>query len=131
MIMREFPEVGNALIVLSSSGNREHIIDITKKGRPKHFYGKDSFHIVFDNIVSYDYICEIIEVLVRLHILPLAYLTIRQFRGDMTLRLTGAKLLNKTKSAPVLLEHIHNPYIKKEDNKIKDYLKTFLAVRLL
>ncbi len=67
MIMRQWPVVGDCLIVRSS---------------PFHF------HLVFDNQLDWDTIVRIIETLADLGIVEEKYRQVRHFRRDLTLRVS-------------------------------------------
>jgi hypothetical protein len=122
LIIDEWPEVGDCLILQSSvallsvrlrySWNNWPWISVTRPG----------FHLVFDNCIGYNKACRICETLAGLNVLERDYLRIRTFRGDMTLRVSEAALSTGAKPAPEPVEYLINTAQKWRDRKIDEYL---------
>lgn len=127
MIMKEYPEVGSCLILLSSKGRDRLRIKYSNYQRPYHKRDRLNLHLVFNNLIGYNKACRIIGTLAGLFILDKDYLKIREFRGDMTLRTTPKINMMSYQGYPEELAYVVNPYSKKIGNYIKKYLR-FLAV---
>jgi hypothetical protein len=87
-IQAEWPEVGDCLIMLSSDKATSLKLSYSPHRRPYHLRQSSNFHLIFDDPIGYNKCCKIIEVLAGLNILNADYVKIRNFRGDMTLRVS-------------------------------------------
>lgn len=67
MIQQQYPLVGNCLLLQSS---------------------KQGFHLVYSSRISWKYLTRIVETLAGLEILNSDYVRIREFRHDLSLRIT-------------------------------------------
>lgn len=123
MIMSQWPEVGDVLILRSSEGSGRIDLKYDNYQRPYHKRDGDSFHLVFNNSIGYNKCCRIIEALAGVHILNRDYAKLREFRGDMTLRISPSVLSTGVKPAPVIITGILNKSEKREGTGIADYLR--------
>ncbi len=123
LIMREYPEVGDCLILRSSEGDGAISLKYDNYQRPYHRVNGDSFHLVFDGLIGYNKACRIIEALAGVHVLNRDYVKIREFRGDMTLRISSTSLYSGLKPAPVCVTGIKNKAFKGVGEGIEAYLR--------
>jgi hypothetical protein len=100
IIMRNYPDVGNCLVVESSTPSIRTYLKYDDKGVPHERLAYQNFHLVFDSPVGYDRCVAIIDTLVELNILAPEYKQIRMFRGDMTLRVSQKILHHRIIPAP-------------------------------
>jgi len=108
LIMNRWPEVGDCLILISSSKPQRIELRYSWNNSPYMKREGDHFHLVFDGRIGWNKCCHICETLAGLKILEKDYEKIRTFRGDMTLRVSGATLLSGHKAAPYCLVGIRN-----------------------
>jgi hypothetical protein len=127
MLINEYPEVGDVLILQSSTPSKMDYTKFDKKGLPIQRFTYQNFHLVTDNIVSYERILEIVDCLVELDVLQPEYRQIRQFRGDMTLRTSHKPLVNRTVPPPCLITIVHNHICPYRDHKIDQFLSFLRA----
>ena len=127
MIMRDFPYVGNAVVVESSSRRLFVKWNYPPCSNPLVRSSRSNFHAVFDNWISYEESCHIIETLARLDVINTEYIRIREMRNDMTLRVSKSVLMDATKLPPIPLVFVINPWISRHDGAILYYLR-FLAI---
>jgi hypothetical protein len=107
-IMDNWPEVGDCLVVESSTPSKTSYLKYDGQGIPHERLVYQNFHLVFDCPIGYNRCLEIIDTLVALDILNSEYKDIRMFRGDMTLRLTPKVLSHRTIPAPKPITIIEN-----------------------
>jgi hypothetical protein len=124
-LIREYSEIGDILILGSSTPSKLNYTKFDKKGIPQWRFTYQNFHLVADNIISYDRSLEIIDCLVELDVLQPEYREIRLFRGDMTLRTSCKPLVNRTVPPPEPLYLINNHVCPYKNHKILDFF-TFL-----
>ena len=120
-VMENYPEVGDALILLSSP----HDLDIKVHyygGLPRFSVTRESYHVVFSGRIGYNKCCTICAALASVNILERSYIRCRQFRGDMTLRVSPSHLSTGTKPAPVAVCSIRNQWYDGSGDGIEDYL---------
>ena len=123
LIIREWPEVGDCLIVESSRKRLNVRVRYSWNNHPWMSRESPNYHLIFDNRVGYNKCCRICETLAELGVLNRDYAKIRTFRGDMTLRVSHQNLSTgavKPPPFPVML--IHNMSAKWSDGMIDDYL---------
>ena len=121
MIMKDYPQIGNCLIVKSSYQKlRETWVYRVMEGMKK-VVKRHNYHLVFNNFIGYNKCCEIICNLADLGVINEQYTKIRQMRNDMTLRTSKTVCVGYVKQAPEIIELLPNIYNKKEDTGIKDY----------
>ena len=120
-VMENYPEVGDALILLSSP----HELDIKVHyydGLPRFSVTRESYHVVFSGRIGYNKCCAICAALASVNILERSYIRCRNFRGDMTLRVSQSHLSTGTKPAPVAVCSIKNKGYDGSGDGIEDYL---------
>lgn len=123
MIQSEWPQVGDCLILLSSTNPLTVNIRYSWNGRPWITTFRNNYHLVFDNIIGYNTACKICETLAELGVLNADYTKIRRFRGDMTLRVSCEnQSTGGVKPPPEPVEYLLNTAQKWRDRKIEDYL---------
>jgi hypothetical protein len=126
MIIESYPEVGDILILSSSTPSKTDYTKFDSKGIPRHRWTYQNYHLVGDNTISYERALEIIDALVELDILQAEYREIRLFRGDMSLRTSRKPLLNRSVQAPKPELIVYNHVCGRHDGKILvfyDFLK--------
>lgn len=79
MIQKEYPDVGDCLVVESS---------------------KDHYHLVFDDVLEWEQIVRIISTLAALNIVEKNYRDVRNFRRDLTLRVSEKHTALNTRPVP-------------------------------
>ena len=131
MIMAQWPEVGDALILRSSEGSGRIDTRYDNFHRPYHRLDGDSYHVVFDGLIGYNKACRIIEALAGVHILNRDYVKLREFRGDMTLRVSPQVLTSGVKPAPEPVHLISNSHTNLRGGYIQQYLEFSAACALL
>jgi hypothetical protein len=124
MVMDEWPEVGDCLILLSSEKKIALNLRYSWNGAPYHKQVGSSYHLVFDGLIGWNKAAHICETLAGLRILEKDYEKIRTFRGDMTLRISPVRLLTGLKPAPVCVCGIKNKGYDGSGRGISDYLNT-------
>lgn len=82
MLIKEY-KLKSALICKSSSNHEITYIDNCLRHETE-----GSYHIIFSKKIGYEKICQIIETLTVFGILEKDYLQIREWRGDITLRVS-------------------------------------------
>ena len=122
LLISEYPEIGNILILASSTPSKKNYTKFDAKGIPQWRHIYQNFHIVTDNIIGYERCLEIIDTLVELDVLQPEYKEIRLFRGDMTLRTSPKPLVHRTVPAPSLENWIKNDLCKKHDGMTSVFL---------
>ena len=130
-IMWEWPKVGDALILKSSEKPDRVRLIFNKWGRPLVVHDRRNFHLVFDNGIGYNLSCRICRTLAGLGILNPDYVRIREFRGDMTLRVSPAVLYDEVKPIPSIVEWVYNDYTTRRDGYIQHYLNVKKGVETL
>lgn len=123
IIMHEFHEVGDCLILRSSTTKEDHYWSYSRFGRPLFWVKRNNYHIVFDNVIGYNKCCKICAFLAELNVLEKSYIYCRNFRGDMTLRVSPATMSWGVKEAPKPIECLTNIYTAKKDGKIDEFLR--------
>lgn len=122
-IMWEWPKVGDCLILCSSEKPDKIRLIFNKWGRPLLIHDRHNFHLIFDNGIGYNLSCRICWVLAELGILNPDYVKIREFRGDMTLRVGPTFTHDEVKPPPKVVERVYNNYTTRRDGYIDQYLK--------
>lgn len=131
MIIENFPFVGNALIMLSSE-RKFYTMKIYHPINPvKQLTIRENYHVIFDAEHDFQKFFKIFDTLVHFGILEKDYLKIRNFRGDMTLRVSGTRRTIGYKPAPEYADYIRNKKGKKGGNGIGDYLNLYFSVNPL
>lgn len=128
MIMREYSYVGDCLIMLSSSPKNESNIHYCPDKGVRFIHKRHNFHLIFNNFISYELCCVIIETLAYLGVINEEYIRIREMRNDMTLRLSPTILTSGVKPSPKPLLCIRNPYTKVKGSMLLNYQAVYDAV---
>lgn len=123
MIMRDYPQVGNCLIVKSSNGNLRQKVCYMPRKLPYLKTWRENYHAVFSGIIPYEESCRIYEALAYLGVVNEQYVRIREMRNDMTLRVSKTENVTYTKPCPVPLTFIINPVDSSEEDGILLYLQ--------
>lgn len=123
LIMNEWPRVGDCLVLESTTQPDQVRLAYNKWGRVLVIHDRPNYHLVFDNLIGYNAAARICRVLAGLGVLEEDYDKIREFRGDMTLRVSPAYLWEQTKPAPREAAYIYNVYLTRPGNYIREYRK--------
>jgi hypothetical protein len=129
LIMDQYPEVGDVLILRSSEGSGRIDLKYDNFKRPYHRFEGDGYHLVFSGKIGYNKACRIIEALAGVHVLNKDYVKIREFRGDMTLRISPQVLSTGIKPAPVCICALKNAKYRGDGEGINAYLDTRRGTR--
>jgi hypothetical protein len=129
LIIQSFPDVGDCLVVESSTPSKRSYLKYDDRGIPHERWVYQNFHLVFDANIGYERCVAIIDTLVDLDILNSEYKQIRLFRGDMTLRVSPKWLQNRIIPRPKACMHIHNVETPFNYGGIDKYLKTLAAAK--
>jgi hypothetical protein len=108
MIMREWPEVGDCLIVRCAA---------------------DSHHLVFSSRISWSKISRILDVLCGLKILEKDYMKIRKFRKDLTLRISPKVTEDKNRGTPIPVAYLLGVGSEPTPNLILNYLEALASFK--
>ena len=122
MIFKEWPEVGDVLVLISSKGNDRIDLIYDKFNWPFFKRFRYNYHLVFDNLIGYNKACKICETLAEISLIDKGYSRIRKFRGDLTLRLTPKIMRSGVQGHPRILKFKTNPHKKNKDDYISKYL---------
>lgn len=121
LLIKEYVEIGNILILESSTPSKQDYTKFDAKGIPQFRFTYQNFHIVTDNNIGFDRCLNIIDTLVDLDILQKEYKEIRMFRGDMTLRTSAKPLVGRIVPPPIVRALILNRKCSRHDGKIMDF----------
>jgi len=123
LIMDEWPRVGDCLVLESTTQPDQVRLAYNKWGRVLVIHDRPNHHLVFDNIIGYNTAGRICRVLAGLGVLEEDYDKIREFRGDMTLRVSEAVMMDLTKPVPRETAYCHNMRTTRSDGYIREYRK--------
>lgn len=123
MIMREWPEVGDCLLLMSTDAVDRVRLAYNKWGRPLVIHDRPNYHLVFDNLIGYNKATRICRTLAALNVVEPDYDKIREFRGDMTLRVSESIMMEQVKPVPKEALYTHNSGSDHSDGYIREYLK--------
>jgi len=123
LIMKEWPKVGDCLILESTTQPDQVRLEYNKWGRVLVIHDRPNMHLVFNNLIGYNTASRICRVLAGLGVLEPDYEKIREFRGDMTLRVSEAVMMDTTKPVPKEVAYCHNMRTARSDGYIGDYRK--------
>lgn len=129
-IMRQWPKVGDCLIMESSAKPLKLLVIYKPLHHPEHKIVANNYHLIFDNQIGYNLCCKIINTLAGLGILNKDYEKIREFRGDMTLRISPVTLSDGEKPAPIPRTYLKNSACARRDGRILLYLKLWKLASL-
>jgi hypothetical protein len=121
-IMRAWPEVGDALLLYSSTCTCKRWMYNPSYMHLKLTRRRENYHVVFNNNIGYEKCVQIILTLVALDALDRQFAEIRQFRGDMTLRVNWKPLSTGSTPPPQLVTYIYNRHTRSNDRMIQQYL---------
>jgi len=131
LIIESYPDVGNCLIVESSTPSFNSYLKHDDKGVPHEKWTYQNFHLVFDAPIGYERCLAIIDDLVDLDVLAPEYKQIRMFRGDMTLRVSEKVLHHRVIPAPKPICIITNKHFPVPEGNIGSYLKLSFYCRTI
>ena len=123
LIMKEWPRVGDCLVLESTTQPDQVRLAYNKWGRVLVIHDRPNYHLVFDNLIGYNTAARICRVLAGLGVLEEDYDKIREFRGDMTLRVSQAAMMDLTKPVPREAALCMNMRSGPSDGYIGDYRK--------
>lgn len=121
-LMKTYNKVGDCLIVQSSSGDNRKTLKYTSTSKPYLTFNRPSYHLIYDNKIGYNLCVRIIQGLANLGIIESSFIFMRNFRGDITLRTSPTIQTGDIKPIPHPVEYVPNPYTKRSDRCIRDYL---------
>lgn len=149
LLMQNYHEIGNALILESSSGKLSEKWNYKPKfdGKSVEVSGKSvmqadlciftmhlekrikrsNYHVIFNDTIPYSKSCDIIECLAELDVLNHEYVNIRRMRNDMTIRISKTINTLSVKSKPRILDVVVNPYTMQKSGGIYKFLCLYKA----
>jgi len=122
LIQENWPEVGDCLILQSSWAPLRVELRYSWNNWPWIKVTRPSHHLVFDGLIGYNKCCRICEVLAGLRVLPKAFMEIRGFRGDMTLRVSSAPMRDKERPAPMVVARVQAPIPGHRGGYIEEFI---------
>lgn len=108
LLMASYPDIGDCIILESSSPKQREYWSYPPNSPICKRRKAQNYHAVFNNFVTYERSCHIIETLAFLGVLNEEYVRIREMRNDMTLRVSKTVNVEYVKPKPVFLEYIQN-----------------------
>lgn len=122
LIQREFPNVGDALIVQSSNHTPlQQLLYIPCKPIT-HMRIGNNYHVVFDNRIGYNACDYILQLLTDIGIFERIADKLRGLRRTMTLRISPKIQLIGNQPCPLPLKVIKSKHTNKHDYMIAEYL---------
>lgn len=123
LVMERWNKVGDCLILRSSEGS--HRITMIATAEPGHVieYNRDNYMLVFDGQIGYNLCCKILETLAGLDVLNEAFMEIRLFRGDLTLRVSPKEYGDRYVPIPEPVSFVVNPWTVQHDGLIDNFLE--------
>jgi len=131
LIQKSYPEVGDALLVISSFGSGKWVLKGDGEGVTHEMLDRDSFHVIFTDRIPYSKSCDIISTLAELDAVNREYVNIRLMRNDMTLRVSETHNVEGTKSAPMPMKWIRKRKNTKKRGMVQQYMLLWTSVRRL
>lgn len=125
LLMQDKPEIGSCLVLRSSQKQLKERWIYPVNDTMKKYVNRDSYHLIFNGLISYEESCKIIENLAHLNVIDEAYIRIREMRNDMTIRTSSTPLTSKTKSKPVIVAYIRNPYDNTQKGGIYRFMRLY------
>jgi hypothetical protein len=122
LLMREYPYLGDALIMCSSKPKFVERLRHIGTYVPTTLVRRHNYHVIFNNSIDYEMSCKIIETLAELDVIARDFIRIRQMRNDMTLRVSPTVNMQYTKPAPTLEKLVVNPYAINKGDGIMRYI---------
>lgn len=123
LIMKAWPKLGDCLVLQTSKDQDQVRLAYNKWGRPLVIHDRPNHHLVFDNLIGYNTAAKICRCLAGLGVLEADYEKIREFRGDMTLRVSVSIKYAGISPAPVEVAYYYNLWTTHSDGYIEDYRK--------
>lgn len=123
MVMHEWPRVGDCLILESTTQPDRVRLSYNKWGRPLVIHDRPNHHLVYGGLIGYNTAAKICRTLAGLGVLEEDYDKIREFRGDMTLRVSPSSMMDEVKPEPRAVLYLLNDNADWSDIYIKEYLK--------
>jgi hypothetical protein len=125
MIMSEYPNVGDCLILSSSYQKQVLKWNYPPCQNMMLKVKRDNFHVIFDNFIGYEMCCKIIENLAYLGVINEQYIRIREMRNDMTIRVSKTECVEYTKRKPMIIGYVLNENTKKRDKGIDAFIALY------
>jgi hypothetical protein len=124
MLIKEYGLV--SALICKSSNNQE----ITYIGNCLRHETEGSYHVIFSKKIGYEGICQIVETLTVFDILEKDYLQIREWRGDITLRVSPDNSSDNYRPIPRPIKYINRWRTKDlyENDGISQYLNCLNVV---
>lgn len=121
LIMEAWPKVGDCLVLRTSKPKDQVRLAYNKWGRPLVIHDRPNHHLVFDNLIGYNTAAKICRCLAGLGVLEADYEKIREFRGDMTLRVSESIKYAGVSPVPKERAYCHNTRTTHSDGYINQY----------
>jgi len=125
MLMQNYPQLGNALVLESSSGKLCEKWNYLVSGFLEFHVKRSNYHIIFNNYVGYEFCCHVIETLAELGVINKEYIRIREMRNDMTIRVSQTVNVEGVKQKPRIICLIINPFCEQKTAGIYRFLRLF------
>lgn len=122
-LQREYPHVGNALLVLSSLHTPQQTLYYMPQTAPIPLQIANCYHVVFDNTIGYNSCDYILRVLTGLDVFKKMADKLRGLRCCMTLRISPKIKMVGIDPCPYPLFILDSPYTSRHDGMINEYLK--------
>jgi len=129
LIIKNYPDVGDCLIVESSTPSFTSYLKHDAHGVPHERWTYQNFHLVFNATIRYERCLAIIDDLVDLDVLAPEYKQIRLFRGDMTLRVSEKVLHHRIIPSPRPLKMVRHRTRHDYSQNIARYLTLLMMCR--
>jgi len=131
LLRKEYPEIGSALICESSPPKSSEVFLQHCTGLHKSLQQRElgSYHVIFSGKLSWSRIMKIVKTLAELQILNKDYIRIRNFRGDLTLRVSEKVTSSGVKPRPKPVAFV-GTRCGDGNGFIDDYLLCLLRMRL-
>lgn len=123
MVQASYKEVGDCLIMKSSTSARYVSLAYDPEKQVAPTIHGNSYHLIFDNRIGYNKIVKICEMLADLDIIEQSFKRMRYFRGDLTLRISPTITTKGIKQMPTPVSRIKNVYTEKKGEGIDNYLR--------
>lgn len=122
LIMRSYPEIGNALIVISSVHKNTTQLRYSKAGRPYTHKEANCYHLVFENKIGYNACDRILRTLRILGLFTKVADKLRGLRRCMTLRISPKVKREGVIPCPLPIAYVINPHTTRNDGMVEKYI---------
>jgi len=122
LLINEF-DLRDCLILKSSGCIKTHELMFGDDESYMPYQTDGNYHLVFGKKTWYEHICYIIEMLADLGIVQKEYVRIREWRGDLTLRINADNSKDKYRPPPKLLFYVTN---SKNTNSFSEGINDYL-----